>query len=69
MIMVIPRKDPELLLNIDLRIPVTKEQKTLIQQASEKAGIGRASWCRQVLLKAAREETPQEKGKKSRSNI
>lgn len=62
--MVVPRKDPRLLMSVDLRTPVTREQKTLIMQAAESSGLGLAPWCRQILLKAAKAEIGTTKPKK-----
>jgi hypothetical protein len=64
--MVAPRKSPELLMNVDLRTPVTREQKALIRQASQLSGLGIASWCRQVLLKAAKGEIDRDIARKPR---
>ena len=62
--MVVPRKDPSLLMAKDLRTPVTPEQKAIVQRAAEIAGLGVAPWCRQILLKAAKTEINAAKLKK-----
>ena len=40
-------------MDIDLRIPVTAQQKQIIQDAVADAPEGFAAWARQVLLQAA----------------
>jgi uncharacterized protein (DUF1778 family) len=60
--MVIARKPPELKMDVDLRTPVTREQKALIQAAATAEGLGVASWCRQVLLRAAKKSKAAERG-------
>jgi uncharacterized protein (DUF1778 family) len=52
-------------MKIDLRTPVTEEQKAIVKQAAKAAGLGVASWCRATLLRAAKQEL--EKTKKSDS--
>jgi uncharacterized protein (DUF1778 family) len=49
-----PKKDPSLLKNLDLRIPVTADQKRLVMDAAAVTGEDFAGWARDVLLKAAR---------------
>lgn len=41
-------------MNIHLRIPVTDEQKALIDQATAGEAEGMAAWARAILLGAAR---------------
>jgi hypothetical protein len=41
-------------MDTDLRIPVTSEQKALIQTATRDEPEGMAAWARAVLLEAAR---------------
>lgn len=53
-----PPKEPHLRMNIDLRIPVTAEQKQKIMQAVADEPAGFAAWAREVLLRAAAERTP-----------
>jgi hypothetical protein len=48
-----PRKNPKLRMGTDLRIPVTKEQKKLIVEATSDEPGGMAAWARAVLLNAA----------------
>ena len=38
----------------DLRIPVTAEQRAIINHAAEAAGKDMAAWARELLLKAAK---------------
>ena len=49
-----PKKDPSLLMDVDLRIPVTREQKALIFQAAVLGQQDIAAWVRPVLLHAAK---------------
>jgi hypothetical protein len=51
-----PPKDPKLRMNVDLRIPVTPEQKQEIMKATEAEPAGFAAWAREVLLQAARKK-------------
>ena len=53
-----------MLMSVDLRTPVTREQKALIMKAAESSGLGLAPWCRQILLKAAKAEIGITKPKK-----
>lgn len=50
-------------MDTDLRIPVTSEQKQLIQEASSDQPEGLAAWVRSVLLQAAREQTERKEAK------
>ena len=50
--MVRPRKDPALRMSLDIRIPVTAEQKELIYRAAAAEKSEVASWARAILLKA-----------------
>jgi hypothetical protein len=49
-----PRKDGRLLMDTDLRIPMTTEQKALISEATSGEPEGMAAWARAVLLEAAK---------------
>jgi hypothetical protein len=49
-----PRKNDALRMDTDLRIPVTREQKALIQDATSDEPEGLAAWARAVLVEAAR---------------
>ena len=66
--MVVPRKDPSLLMAKDLRTPVTPEQKSLVKRAAEIAGLGVAPWCRQVLLRIAKDEIAKDGARKRRTS-
>jgi uncharacterized protein (DUF1778 family) len=48
-----PKKDPSLRMDVDLRIPVTPEQKTLIAEAAAADQSDMAAWVRPILLGAA----------------
>jgi hypothetical protein len=52
-----PPKNPRLRMNIDLRIPVTAEQKQRIMEAVADEPDGFAAWAREVLLRAAQAKT------------
>jgi hypothetical protein len=49
-----PAKDPSERKTLDLRIPVTAEQKQVIADATHDEPDGMAAWARAVLLHAAR---------------
>jgi len=51
-----PRKDGRLLMDTSLRIPVTSEQKALIDEAIRDEPEGMAAWARAVLLDAAKKK-------------
>jgi hypothetical protein len=64
-----PRKAGRLKMDTDLRIPVTSEQKQLIQDATADEPEGMAAWARAVLLSAAQrklddKQRPREKREK-----
>jgi hypothetical protein len=48
-----PRKYGKLRMDTDLRIPLTAEQKSLIDAATAGIAEGKAEWARALLLKAA----------------
>lgn len=52
--MVRPRKHGRLRMDTDLRIPLTSEQKALIDQATADEPEGKAAWARAILLDAAK---------------
>jgi hypothetical protein len=56
-----PQKDPKLRMSIDLRIPVTAEQKRRIMEAIADEPAGFAAWARQVLLQAAQKRMDRSK--------
>jgi hypothetical protein len=47
-------KDPAMRMDTDLRIPMTRAQKQVIDQATADEASGMAAWARSVLLDAAR---------------
>jgi hypothetical protein len=49
-----PRKYGELPMDTDLRIPLTSEQKALLDEATADEPEGKAAWARVILLDAAR---------------
>lgn len=51
-----PKKDPSTVKNVDLRIPVTDEQKKLVTEAASAAGQDMAAWAREKLITAALSE-------------
>jgi hypothetical protein len=51
-----PRKDGRLRMDTDLRIPLTSEQKALIDAATADEPEGKAAWARGILLEAARRQ-------------
>ena len=50
-----PRKEAGARKDVDLRIPVTNEQKERIMEAIALDGMDMASWARPILLRAAEE--------------
>jgi hypothetical protein len=52
-------------MDTDLRIPVTSEQKALIQEATADEPEGMASWVRTVLIDAAKRKVARRKGEKA----
>ncbi len=48
-----PLKDEAERKSIDLRVPVTAEQKRLIAGAAQSVGLDMATWARPILLKEA----------------
>jgi hypothetical protein len=57
-----PRKYGDLRMDTDLRIPLTVEQKALIDEATADEAGGKAEWARAVLLAAARRKLARGKG-------
>lgn len=49
-----PKKDKKDRKDIDLRIPVTEDQKRLIVEAANLDGLDMAGWARTLLLRAAK---------------
>lgn len=50
-----PKKDPSERKDVDLRIPVTEDQKSLIAEAAAASQSDVAAWVRPILLGAAEE--------------
>jgi hypothetical protein len=48
-----PKKDPALRMDLDLRIPVTAEQKAVIAKAAGLNQADVATWVRPILMRAA----------------
>lgn len=48
-----PRKAGRLRMDVDLRIPMTSEQKAQVMEATKDEPEGMASWARAVLLASA----------------
>jgi hypothetical protein len=51
-----PRKYGDLRMDTDLRIPLTSEQKSLLDDATADEPEGKAEWARAILLEAARKK-------------
>jgi hypothetical protein len=51
-----PRKDGQPEMASDLEVPLTREHKDLIKEASRFSTDGLSAWARRVLLEAARKE-------------
>lgn len=49
-----PRKYGDLRMDTDLRIPLTSEQKAILDDATSDAPEGKAEWARVILLAAAK---------------
>ena len=60
-----PRKYGELRMDIHLRIPVTSEQKALIDRATADQAGSMAEWARGALLRAARNRLAKARAKKA----
>lgn len=56
-----PPKDPRLRMDTDVRIPLTAEQKELINEATRNESGGLAAWARIVLLEAAKKKLAKER--------
>lgn len=59
-----PLKNPSLRMNKDLRIPVTAEQRDMVNRAAEVAESDMAAWARPILLAAANRELTKSKNGK-----
>jgi uncharacterized protein (DUF1778 family) len=51
-----PTKKDSLRMDKDIRVPVTADQKKIIEKATSNEPAGMAAWVRQVVLKAAEEK-------------
>jgi hypothetical protein len=49
-------------MDTDLRIPLTSEQKSLIDAATKDESEGKAAWARAILLEAARKRIAKPEG-------
>lgn len=56
-----PRKYGEMRMDTDLRIPLTAEQKTLLDDATADVPEGKAEWARALLLAAAKRRLARQK--------
>ena len=60
-----PRKAGSLRMDTDLRIPLTSEQKKLIDEATRDEPEGKAAWARAILLAAAKKRIEKANASKS----
>jgi len=60
-----PRKYGDARMNVHLRIPVTDEQKELIDRATASEKAGMAAWARAILLAAANRKLARQNRKKN----
>ena len=51
-------------MDTDLRVPMTSEQKALIDEATRDEPEGKAAWARNLLMQAARKKIDRRKGEK-----
>lgn len=61
-----PLKDPESRMDSDLRIPVTSEQKAMVQAAAKSCGEEMAAWARRLLVQHALEIAQKPQNKKAK---
>jgi hypothetical protein len=59
-----PRKYGDLPMDTDLRIPLTSEQKAIINEATADEPEGMAAWARSILLDVARRKLAKRKSDK-----
>jgi uncharacterized protein (DUF1778 family) len=57
-----PRKEKRLLMSAQVRIPLTEEQKRLIEQAASLEHSDLTAWMRPILLQAATKRIAQGRG-------
>lgn len=60
-----PRKDKRLLMNVSIRIPLTEDQKKLLEQAAILDQSDMTAWVRPVILRAAQERVARDKTRKA----
>lgn len=60
-----PRKDDSLRMDTDLRVPLTGEQKALLDEATSDEPQGKAAWARTVLLDAAKKKIARRRAARS----
>jgi hypothetical protein len=58
-------KEDRLRMDTDLRIPLTSEQKTLIDEATADEPEGKAAWARAILIRAAHDRLAKAKLRKA----
>lgn len=54
-----PKKNPSDRKNVDIRIPMTEDQKKAVADAAAAGGSDVATWARPILLFAAQDESNQ----------
>jgi uncharacterized protein (DUF1778 family) len=59
-----PPKDPAKRMDVDLRIPVTVDQKALIVKAAEMDQSDVAAWVRRILIRLAQRQVGKPAGRK-----
>lgn len=60
-----PQKERRLLMNARLRIPVTEDQKKLVEEAANLEQLDVTAWIRPIILQAARERVQTMNAQKS----
>jgi Protein of unknown function (DUF1778) len=61
--MVRPRKDKRMLMSVSIRIPLTEDQKRLIEEAASLDQSDMTAWVRPILVRAAQERLERNKEK------
>jgi hypothetical protein len=61
-----PPKDPALRMDVDLRIPMTADQKRIVTKAARTVQMDLAAWARPILLRAARVVANDQEPKRSK---
>jgi uncharacterized protein (DUF1778 family) len=61
-----PPKDKKLLMRVSVRIPLTEDQKRLIEQAASLDQSDMTAWMRPILLRAAQERITKSRSSKSK---